>query len=395
MRENHTPPVSCPVCGVAAASPVIEYPDHPAVQFPLPAREAREVARASLVLWLCQDCGHLFQHDVNERLLNRVYGEYYRYYPFDGNEAMAGPYREPFNRMATKVLTGRSGRLLEIGCSRPENLKPFADMHFSCVGVDPSPLAAKSTDDSRVRIIQGYYQDMPFDGPWDVIVSRFNLEHIADLMGFMNRLDQDLDDHGVALVQVPNLEFQLRQYQPLFAAHEHIHYFSLGSLHKLFARFGYRPLMAEGGEGPSLISAYTKEKRSEPSPRTVIPGLLEGWRSMLDGLARDLANSLAGVHRAVLYGCGLSMFWLAPLLEQAGVRVIQVVDDNPLAQNKCVPLLGWPINPPVKEVFRDVDAVVLSLSPLYHAAVCGRLAGFDVRVPVLALGRGRVETIRF
>ena len=235
--------IHCPACGNNANEQSMSFDQFPEFLFPMNEGVAKIVEGRDLIVNRCLDCGHIFQSKYDITLLSKIYGTYYANYPYDANETMSQPYRRPFDLFCELMLQSnnkaKGKKLLEVGCSNPENMCSFVDMGYECTGVDPSPLAGNGKKIKGVRIISDYYENCASGGDYHVIISRFNLEHITDLGAHLKKMYADLRVGGRVVLQVPNIEYYIQKNQPLFVAHEHIHYFSENSLFRLFARHGF------------------------------------------------------------------------------------------------------------------------------------------------------------
>ena len=387
----------CPACGARAGAEVRRFADFPTFLFPMERQVARKVARQELVLHDCSHCGHLYQPRVDSALLDVIYKEHYRNYPYDGSEAMQGPYREPFNRIFELLVhTQRlpeGARLLEIGCSRPENLRPFSMQGFDCVGVDPSPLAKQNSGGSRISMYSGYYETTALPAPFDIIVSRFNLEHIVSPDRMLRKARKELAPGGLLVIQVPNVEYYVSRRQPVFVAHEHIQYFSMCSLYALFARFGFQLVTGYHFEQPSIIACFTRMGRQATTALPARPSFGSYFAEITRRRAK-VSTYLQAPGRVVLYGCGLALFSILPGLSSRGLKEIVVVDDNPAYEGAYVPSYDIPVRNMHPALLDGRDTVVLTLNPLYHNQVLAKLRSTGRRLRVVCLGEDGVRELR-
>jgi SAM-dependent methyltransferase len=388
---------ACPACGVRAGKEIARYLDFPTFLFPMPRTQARKVARRDLVLHGCERCGHLYQPRVDAALLDVIYQEHYSNYPYDSAEAMQGPYREPFNRMFESVMHTRafpgSRRLLEIGCSRPENLQVFVDQGFDCVGVDPSPLAAQTRENSRISIFRGYYETTTLPGPFQVIVSRFNLEHVVGPGRMLAKMRKELAPGGLVVVQVPNVQYYLSKRQPVFVAHEHIQYFRVESLRRLFARFEMWPIAEHHFGQPSIIACFTNN-RSRAKAGVAKSTSFHAYSAEIARRREKLQAYLVEPRRVVLYGCGLALFSALSAMPVQALDQLAVVDDNPRYEGTFVPSYDIPVRQADSRVFDDRDIVLLTLNPLYHDQVLSRLRATGRRLRVVCLREDGIHELR-
>src|SRR5205823_14830051 len=134
--------------------------------------------------------------------------------------------------------------VLEAASNDGTVLKAFQSRGVRAVGIEPAEnIAARANADgvetvceffgaATARAVRDRY------GRAKLILARHVLAHVADLRGFVEGLWAVLDHDGLAVVECPHLlPFHDRlEYDTVY--HEHLCYFSLGVLERLFARHG-------------------------------------------------------------------------------------------------------------------------------------------------------------
>jgi 2-polyprenyl-3-methyl-5-hydroxy-6-metoxy-1,4-benzoquinol methylase len=354
---------------------VLSYPSYPAFLVPLPRELARDVVRAPLTLVACRACGHFQVPDVDPEVQRVLYEVYYTHYEVDTLETMVPAYREPFHALVQSLAADGllpKGRLLEIGCSSGAMVPFLTQFCSDYTGVDPSTRIelARAAHPSHT-FIQSYFPSEAVQGPFDVAVTQFNLEHIEDVSGFTGALAAAVREGGLVLVQVPDAGYFLRTGQPNFVAHEHVHYFRRPQLATLLAKHGF-VVERWGLEGASILCAA--RRTSAPVDATAMNDPLADARR-LHALASDTPVLPP---RPVLYGVGLTLHWLlANEPELAGEAL--VVDDNRGYHGKGVPGYDLAIEQPSAEKLAGRD-VVLTLNAIYHQRVLARLR--ELRTPL-------------
>ncbi|MDG0811184.1 class I SAM-dependent methyltransferase [Cohnella rhizosphaerae] len=109
--------------------------------------------------------------------------------------------------------------------------------------MEPSQKLCAAAAEKGVQVRQGYFNAASVADarpePYDCVVVRHVLEHIDDLHDMITSLRFILKEDGVLLVEVPSLEktVENRSYSNLF--HEHLNYFSVPVLSRLFGRYGF------------------------------------------------------------------------------------------------------------------------------------------------------------
>lgn len=365
----------CAVCAHREAFEIVSYRSYPAFLPPLPRELARDVARAPLTLAACRACGHFQVPHVDADVQRLLYEVYYGHYEVDTLETMVPAYREPFNRLV-ESLGLRDGRLLEIGCSSGAMIPFLTRFCREYTGVDPSERIelARARHPSHT-FVRSYFPSDAVQGPFDVAVSQFNLEHIEKAGDFVAALAAAVREGGVLLLQVPDAGYFLRTRQPNFVAHEHVHYFRRAQLAVLLGAHGFT-VERWGEEGPSIICAARRGTgRSSPAATGDPLG---------DALElRELSSRVPELPpNPILYGVGLTLHWL---LAKNAIREGTVVDDNPHYHGKGVPGYDLPIEAPSRELLDGRD-VVLTLNAIYHDRVVERIQRMGATVRVHRIG---------
>lgn len=364
----------CAVCAHREAFEVVSYPSYPAFLPPLPRELARDVVRAPLSLVACCVCGHFQVPHVDVEVQRLLYEVYYRHYEVDTMETMIPAYREPFNRLVESIDLP-NGRLLEIGCSSGAMVPFLTRFCREYTGVDPSERIelARAQYPSHT-FIRSYFPSDAVQGPFDVAVSQFNLEHIEKAGEFIAALAAAVREGGVLLLQVPDAGYFIRTHQPNFVAHEHVHYFRREQLELLLGRHGFS-VEHWGEEGASIICAARRtsyDVLERPTTSDDAPLAL-----------RELASNVPNLPpNPILYGVGLTLHWL---LAKNAINECTVVDDNPGYQGKGVPGYDLPIEAPSRELLDGRD-VVLTLNAIYHERVIERIGRMGATVRVHRIG---------
>lgn len=146
--------------------------------------------------------------------------------------------------------------IIDIGCSSMNllrNFKSTTKIQGDFVGIDPVPLNEISED---IYFINGFFEKSDYtltrvlDTPNLILLDNV-LEHIVDLRDFLSKLVQWIHKGDLVYVCVPSLEIMINEMRFEEISHEHVHYFSMNQLNRLFSYFGFR-----------LLRQSTKEIRS-------------------------------------------------------------------------------------------------------------------------------------
>lgn len=386
MARSTPNPISrhaCPACGSSEVVQISGGSVLPAILFPVESDRAADVPARAVRAAACCECQHVFLTDLDPEFSENLYANYYNLYPFKALETLNAFYREPFNRLLPVFCPPGNLSLLEIGCDEVEQMRCFLDQGYRCTAINPG---ARECGD--VRFIDGYYGSTPVTGDFDRIISRFNLEHIVDIDGFFEQLDQNLKADGIAIMQVPNAEHFLHLGVLNMFAHEHPHYFCRKSLAALIFRCGFEVRFLNGVTEPSLICAFGRRTGGSYDPSARIGGL----RQVVSEVCAFIGRSDDGV---VLYGAGLSA---SALLYSSDFQArwydrISIVDDNAVIQGRLMPNTPLTIGRPDDQAFENGKSIILTLSQQYHPAVIRRLRARGVAADIYAISSGGFKAV--
>ena len=368
MRLNYE---ICPCCKSKSISNLFETKCFPAILFPIEKEKSLSVHAEPLLVFSCVNCDHLFLNNINVEFNRNLYRDYYYLYPYSNLETMGAPYRIPFNNVFSlfSYAENSNKRLLEIGCSNIRQLDAFKDLGFVCTGISPG-----ADKDYSSALIDGFYEDTEIEESYDVIVSRFNLEHIIDLNKFLRKVYEDLSEDGLFFIQVPNARSFLANGVINVFAHEHPHYFSRTSLKAILLNHGFDiECMKATDNDASIIAVVRKSKKDI---------LMAGQFAINMGYVDAINNIITDHPDADLYfyGAGLSLTGLLYLDDRILMHQdrVHVVDDNELLHGRLMPNTDIQIRAPIFSLNRRKSRILfITLSHVYHQVIIEKIKSSD------------------
>ena len=268
MRVTH-----CRVCHGNDLHPFLDLGETAlANSYLLPAQLSEPEPTYPLRVVLCRACGLVqLDEEVPPEVLFRNY--LYVSRTSDLVHAHARWLAEHFARIGPLK---KGDLVLEAASNDGTVLKAFAAHGVRTVGIEPAENIAAEANADGVETVCEYFnvptarRVLETQGPAKLIIGRHVLAHVADLHGFVEGMQIVLDHDGMAVIECPHLlPFHDRlEYDTVY--HEHLRYYSLGSLSHLLDMHGLevfhaRPIPTHGGS----IRVYAARRGVRPVDQSV------------------------------------------------------------------------------------------------------------------------------
>lgn len=388
-----SPPRACDACGEAELVPFSDIGHVPVECGRHWASEEEAVASpvGQVVLGYCPECAYVRNVAFDESLVDPTA-------PTDMNLYHSATFRAfsaaLVGQLAARLpLPGR--RVLEVGCAQGEFLRQLCQV-AGCTGIgyDASYAGPPGVDPSGAELRRGpapLEDELP---PFDVLVSRFVLEHVTDPYWFLSRLREHAGDRPVmGHLQVPDAGYDLAT-AGWEVIYPHVSYFGASALCRIAIRAGWRVESTEpifsglirrldvvaagpGGSGVSeddlarardqLLAAVAGFNQRHHTER-------RRWRETIGRLADEGA-------RPVLWGTGSRGVQLLNVAD-ADRRLTATVDVNPAKWGRYLPVTGHRVDEPGSLRGSGTRAVVIT-NPVYRDEIARSLAGLGVTAEIL------------
>jgi len=147
-------------------------------------------------------------------------------------------------RMVDRLALGRDSLVVELASNDGYLLKNFVDRGIPVLGIDPAEGPARAARKIGVPTLCEFFtralaEKLRGEGhAADVIIGNNVLAHVPDTNGFVSGIRSLLKDNGVAVIEVPYVKDLVDHTEFDTIYHEHLCYFSITALDKLFRRHG-------------------------------------------------------------------------------------------------------------------------------------------------------------
>ncbi|QZD86560.1 class I SAM-dependent methyltransferase [Qipengyuania psychrotolerans] len=309
-----------------------------------------------------------------------LFADAYPYYSSFSPALMEHSRRNVLARLEERNL-GSDSLVIELASNDGYLLRNYVEKGIPVLGIDPADGPAAAARKVGVKTMCGFFtEQLASDlaearGKADIIHANNVLAHVADTNGFVAGIATILKPTGVAVIEMPYLLPLIEQAEFDTIYHEHLCYFSLTALDKLFRRHGLfvnrvEELSIHGGslrifveQSEAVDASVTDMLANERAIGLDRSEFFAEFSARVDTLRSELLALINGLkakgHSIAAYGAAAKG---ATLLNYCGLDTTQidfVVDRNVNKQGKFMPGAKLPILEPEALVERQPDFTLM------------------------------------
>jgi len=369
----------CRSCGRQDLRVFLSLGDMPLSDGLLAADELqREEPRYPLDVAFCPDCAlvQILETVPPERL----FGADYPYFSSFTDTLLQHSAANVAARIAEQRLDGNS-LVIELASNDGYLLQYYREQGIPVLGIDPAPGPVAAARARGVETLQAFFgrdlaKQLAADGRRaDIIHANNVLAHVADTNGFVAGMSAVLKEDGMAVIEVPYVKELIDHGEFDTIYHEHLCYFSVTALRRLFRRHGLalirvEPLAIHGGslrvfvgkrepDDRPVAQCLQAERRAGIDRLEYYAGFSQrvgrirsGLVALLDGLKRDGA-------RLAAYGAAAKGTILLNFAGLGRDMLEFVADRNVHKQGRYVPGVRLPIVSPTRILQEQPDYLLI------------------------------------
>ncbi|HEY2805811.1 MAG TPA: class I SAM-dependent methyltransferase [Gemmatimonadales bacterium] len=342
--------------------------------------EARDELRFPLDLYFCEGCSLVQLVDViDPEVLFRHY-----IYVTGTSETIAAHNRDYARTVVDLLNLGPDDLVVEAASNDGSLLSCFRDIGVRTLGVEPAINIAAVAQEKGVETVTEFFGEQTgaelrrSRGRARAVLGNNVLAHVDDTVGFLRGARSLIDEEGLVIVEVPHALPMLEKLEYDTVYHEHLCYFSLTALIRLFEAAGLRVVRVDrqAVHGGTIRVYGALPSSGRRAGAEVVAMIAEEQAAGLTSLdrwhrfARDVEAQRAALLAllAELRAAGKSIAgYGAPakgntLLNYCGIGtdlVPYTVDRNPLKVGTWTPGTHLPVLPADTLVERQPDYVLI------------------------------------
>lgn len=372
--------VPCLVCASQTVTPFLSLGEAALANKFVTAEEAAVPEPLyPLTVGFCRTCAHV---QLLERVPPRVMFEDYLY-----TSAASDTLRTHFAGLSADLVRRcrlRPGDLvIDIGCNDGTLLQAFRNHGVRTLGVDPAANLARLHQGDGIDRYVDLFGTVTAEeiarrwGPAALVVATNTFPHIPDLPDFLGGLRAVLAPGGTFVVEAHYLLDLLDQRAFDTVYHEHVSYWALGPMCRLFRTHGFDVVHAERlplhhgqlrvfvrrtGEtaaSPAVAEVLALERARGLDRLSTYEQFAEDVRALKRELTRTFRDLRGAGKRLVGYGAPAKGSTLLAFLEVTSETVAYIVDRSPLKQGRYTPGTHIPIVAPERLLADQPDYVLL------------------------------------
>jgi len=326
----------------------------------------------------CRECGHV---QLTERVPPSAMFEDYLYIS-SASDTLRDHLHELSDVVVARFGLDATDLVVDIGCNDGTLLDGFQRHGVKTLGVDPARNLAGLGNSGVERYVGFFDSDSAVEiaerwGRAAAMTATNTFPHIPHVHDFVAGIDTVLAPGGAFVIEAHYVVDMLEQGAFDTIYHEHVSYWALAPMQRLFARHGFHVVNAERlpihhgqlratvmrvGEGTvqeSVERLLTEERRLGVDNVETFERFADEVRRIKTDLLAMLAELRAQGKRVVGYGAPAKGNTLLAFLELGPRAIEYIVDRSPLKQGRFTPNAPIPVVHPDRLLEDQPDYVLL------------------------------------
>lgn len=358
--------ITCIVCSSGPVELVLDLGETALANKFLSAQELATDSEPSFPLRVgfCQECGHV---QLMDRVPPAAMFEDYLYVS-GASATLLGHFKDIAETMTGRLGLGKDDLVLDIGCNDASLLTAFRKLGVKTLGIDPAANLAEYVKDLGIDRITDFFGSASGErivkefGQASLITTTNTFPHIPALGDFVAGIKKVLAPEGTFMIEAHYLVDILEQVAFDTVYHEHVSYWSLRAMKRLFEQNGLQVVRAERlpihhGQlrvsvmHPGHVVDESVDRLLAAEDALGIPKIstYHDFAERVAGIKRDLVKTIAdlraGGAKVAGYGAPAKGMTLIEYVGLGPSDIDFIADKSPLKQGRFTPGSHIPILP--------------------------------------------------
>ncbi|MCL4529159.1 MAG: class I SAM-dependent methyltransferase [Chloroflexi bacterium] len=353
---------------------------------------------------VCLQCGFIYADtSVTQADYDRFYAKYSKYEDSKtGTGGVENPYdwrrqQETAHQIAN-FLQNPNASILDVGCANGGILKALQELGYrNLCGIDPSLTCVENTRRLGIEAHQGSLFQPFKEHVFDCIILSHTLEHVQDVQGAINWIENNLKSDGVIYLETPDATRYVDfLYAPLQDFNtEHINHFSLKCLTNLMGEYDFALInggsktLAIGSElfYPAIYGFWKQNGANEynltkdENLRNEVEKYIQRSAEILKRIDIHLQKALARSPKIIVWGTGQLAMKLLIETSLAHANILAFIDNNPINRGrtlKHIPVIG-------PDQLQDSVTPIVITTMLHHQAIAEQIKQMGLKNEIIFL----------
>jgi len=293
----------------------------------------------------------------------------------------------------------KNKKIIEIGCGKGAMLDIIEEAKMEAYGLEYSAESVNIANIEDRKVIKGFIEDlekikfMPFSG----FVCLNFLEHLPNPKLAINNIYNNLNEDGIGLVTVPNLNYLLDTKCFYEFVADHLSYFTEDTLKKAFNNNKFDVLECSLINNDNDILAIVKKnsKKKNYVLQNVDKINFENDYKEVENLILNLKKIIIDYKKknkkVAVWGAGHRTLALLALSQINEIEFI--VDSASFKQNKYSPVMHTKIVSPETLKKSKVDLIIIMVPGIYPDEVIKRVKDMNINIEIAKLKDNQIQFI--
>ena len=235
-----------------------------------PTKKYKYFFKKNLNIFFCRKCTYSFQFPIpSKKQIKQFYKDEQSEYTSIINNPILGADKEKekidfIKKNIKKNISSTKLNIIEIGGFDGYTLKEVSKSFKNSKKylIEPNSVGGKIAKKNNINVIQSYLDKKSiknYHNLFDVVICKHVIEHVKDLENFIYCLTKLISNQGILFIETPNLEMIFKKSLTREFILQHLHYFSIKTLNKIFKNLSIKNYKNTKQEN-SLIVCFSKKK---------------------------------------------------------------------------------------------------------------------------------------